>query len=236
MHLLRPLLAACLALCVPFSTARGGEINTLTAEESAAGWKLLFDGKTLAGWQPIGKAELPTKGWIVQDGSIFHAKGGGGGDIVTVEQFGSFELTWEWKIGAAGNSGVKYCLPNAAKNTGFEYQLLDDQKHPDGKRANHQTAALYDLIEPGPERKVKPVGEWNQSRLLASGAHVEHWLNGVKILEFDMGSDDMKARIAKSKYRNVPNFGEVTKSPILLQDHSDEVAFRNLKVRTLETK
>ena len=233
----RSLLAASLAL-LPFFSARGDESNTLTAGESAAGWKLLFDGKTLNGWQPIGKSGLPTKGWIVQDGAIFHAKAAGGGDLVTVEHYGDFELTWEWRIGAAGNSGVKYNLSDPADNLGFEYQLIDDEKHPDGTRGgrSHQTAALYDLIEPAAERKVKPVGEWNQSRLVVQGAHVEHWLNGVKTVEFDMGSDDLKARIAKSKYKKVANFGVKTKSPILLQDHGDEIAFRNLKLRVPAAK
>ena len=234
----RSLLAASLALLAPLFAASGEETNTLTAGESAAGWKLLFDGKTLAGWQALGKPGASVKGWIVQDGAIFHGKAAGGGDIVTVEHFGDFELTWEWKIGAAGNSGVKYNLPNPADNLGFEYQLIDDEKHPDGTRGgrSHQTAALYDLIEPAAERKVKPVGEWNQSRLVVQGAHVEHWLNGVKTVEFDMGSDDLKARIAKSKYKGVANFGVKTKSPILLQDHGDEVAFRNLKLRVPAAK
>ena len=234
----RSLLPASLALLVPFFSALGDEINTLTAGESAAGWKLIFDGKTLDGWQPIGKTGVPTKGWIVQDGAIFHGKAAGGGDIVTVEHFGDFELTWEWKIGAVGNSGVKYNLPNPADNIGFEYQLIDDERHPDGVRGgrSHQTAALYDLIEPAAERKVKPVGEWNQSRLVVQGAHVEQWLNGMKTVEFDMGSDDLKARIAKSKYKGVANFGVKTKSPILLQDHGDEIAFRNLKLRVPAAK
>ncbi len=234
----RSVLAASLALLAPLFAARGDEANTLTAVESAAGWKLLFDGKTLAGWQPIGKTGVPAKGWIVQDGALFHAKAAGGGDIVTVEHYGDFELTWEWKIGAAGNSGVKYNLPDPADNIGFEYQLIDDEKHPDGVRGgrSHQTAALYDLIEPAAERKVKPVGEWNQSRLVVQGAHVEQWLNGVKIVEFEMGSDDLKARIAKSKYKNAAHFGVKTKSPILLQDHGDEIAFRNLKLRAPAAK
>ena len=229
----RPLLAACLALLAPLIVALGDESNTLTTGESAAGWKLLFDGRTLHGWQPIGKPGVPAKGWIVQDGAIFHGQAAGGGDIVTVEHFEDFELVWEWKIGAVGNSGVKYNLPDPAQNIGFEYQLIDDEKHPDGLRGgrSHQTAALYDLIEPAPERKVKPVGEWNQSRLLVQGAHVEQWLNGVKTVEFDMGSDDLKARIAKSKFKKVAHFGVKTKSPILLQDHGDEIAFRNLKLR-----
>ena len=215
-----------------------GEPNTLTDAEKSAGWKLLFDGRTLDGWQPIGKAGAPVAGWVVKEGVLFHAKAAGGGDIVTAEHFEDFELTWEWKIGEVGNSGLKYNLPNAAKGLGFEYQLIDDEKHPDGIRGGklHQTAALYDLIEPSAERRVKPVGEWNESRLVVKGDHVEHWLNGVKTVEFDCGSDDIKARIAKSKYKGAANFGVKTKSQILLQDHGDEVSFRNLKVRVPAAK
>ncbi len=215
-----------------------GDFNTLTDAEKGAGWKLLFDGRTLDGWQPIGQAGAPIKGWVVQDGVIFHAKAAGGGDIVTVENFGDFELTWEWKIGFAANSGVKYELPDATKGVGFEYQLLDDENEPDGKRGGrlHQTGSLYDLIEPPAEKKVSPIGEWNSSRLVVKGSHVEQWLNGAKTVEFDMGSDDLKARIAKSKYAKLPGFGEKTKSPILLQDHGGEIAFRAIKLRVLAEK
>ena len=207
--------------------------NTLSDAEKAAGWKLLFDGKTNAGWVALGKTAFPDKGWTVVDGTLVHAKGGGGGNIVTAEAYENFEFVWEWKIGEVGNSGVKYNLVDPAKDLGFEYQLIDDEKHPDGIRGGklHQTAALYDLIEPSAERKVKPVGEWNESRLVVNGAHVEQWLNGVKTVEFEMGSDDLKARIAKSKYAKIANFGVKAKSAILLQDHGDEIAFRNLKLR-----
>lgn len=229
-----PITAALSLLAAAFA----GEPNTLTDAEKSAGWKLLFDGQTLGGWQPIGKAGAPVAGWVVKDGVLFHAKGAGGGDIVTAESYGDFELTWEWRIGAVGNSGVKYNLLNAAKGLGFEYQLLDDEKHPDGSRGGklHQTAGLYDLIEPAAERKVNPVGEWNESRLVVRGDHVEHWLNGVKTVEFDCGSDDLKARIAKSKYKGAANFGVKTKSPILLQDHGDEVSFRSVKLRVIDAK
>jgi len=215
-----------------------GEPNTLSADEKSAGWKLLFDGKTFDGWQPIGKAGVPIKGWVVQDGAIFLAKGAGGGDIVTVEQFGDFELTFEWKIAEGGNSGLKYNLINPAKAVGFEYQLLDDDKHPDGRArgTRRQSGALYDLIEPSADRKVKPVGEWNESRIVVKGAHVEQWLNGVKSVEFDFGSDDLKERIAGSKYKGMANFGVKSKSPILVQDHHDEASFRSLKVRVLDAK
>ena len=215
-----------------------GEPGTLTDAEKAAGWKLLFDGKTSAGWVAIGKTEFPTQGWSIADGTLFHAKAGGGGDIVTEEQYENFELTWEWKIGFAANSGVKYNLPVATKNVGFEYQLLDDDNEPDGKRGGrlHQTAGLYDLIEPPEDKKINPIGEWNASRILVQGNHVEHWLNGAKTVEFEIGSDDLKERIAKSKYAKVAGFGEKTKSPILLQDHGGEITFRSLKLRVLDAK
>ena len=209
--------------------------NTLTTDEQAAGWRLLFDGKTTAGWRAIGKDEFPAKGWVVEDGVLKHISKGGGGDIVTGEDFENFELSWEWKIGEAGNSGVKYNLPDRNKNIGCEYQLIDDEKHPDGVRGgkSHQTAGLYDLIEPA-DRKTKPVGEWNSSRLVVKSSHVEHWLNGVKTVEFELGSEELKARIAKSKYKKVPGFGEKVKGPILLQDHEDEISFRSIKLRVLK--
>jgi hypothetical protein len=209
--------------------------NTLTDSEKAAGWKLLFDGKTNAGWVALGKSEFPA-GWAVEDGLLKRTTGGG--DIVTKESYENFELTWDWNIGKAGNSGVKYNLPNPAKNVGFEYQLLDDLNHPDGIKGGrlHQTGGLYDLIEPPADKKLNPPGEWNSSRIVVKGNHVEHWLNGTKTVEFEIGSDDLKARIAKSKYAKVPKFGEKTSSPILLQDHGDAVSFRSVKLRVLSGK
>jgi hypothetical protein len=210
------------------------EPNTLTDAEKAEGWKLLFDGKTTQGWVGIGKTEFPAKGWVIADGALHLEKGGGGGDIVTREHFENFELIWEWKIGPVGNSGLKYNLPDPKKGVGFEYQMIDDENHPDGVRGGklHQTAALYDLLEPAGDRKANAVGSWNQSRVVLRGNHVEQWLNGAKTVEFELGSDALKAAIAKSKFKSVPNFGVKTKSPILLQDHGDEVSVRNIKIRT----
>jgi len=212
--------------------------NTLTDEEKSAGWKLLFDGKTTNGWVAIGTTAFPEQGWSVVDGTLFHAKAGGGGDIVTADKYENFELTWDWKIGFAANSGVKYNLPKADKNIGFEYQLLDDDNEPDGKRGGrlHQTGSLYDLIEPPADKIIKPIGEWNSSRLVVKGNHVEEWLNGAKTVEFEIGSDDLKARIAKSKYAKVAGFGDKIASPILLQDHGGEIAFRDIKLRVLDAK
>jgi hypothetical protein len=208
--------------------------NTLTAAEKAAGWKLLFDGTSTAGWLGLGGKQFPAAGWIVADGTLARTKGGG--DIVTAEAYENFEFAWEWKIAKGGNSGVKYNLPDPKKNVGFEYQMLDDANHPDGKRggALHQTAGLYDLLPPAAEKKPNPPGEWNASRIVVAGNKVEHWLNGAKTVEFEIGSEALKAAIAASKYAKIAKFGEKTKSPILLQDHGDEVAFRSLKLRVLE--
>ena len=226
------LLSSFLALTAVAAFA-ADEPNTLTAAEKAAGWRLLFDGKTIAGWVAIGKDEFPGKGWAVEEGTLHHTKGGG--DLVTREMFASFELVWEWKIAQAGNSGVKFNLPDSKKNIGFEYQLLDDAGHPDGQIGGrlHQTAGLYDLIEPPADKKINPVGEWNSSRIVVQGNHVEQWLNGAKTVEFEMGSDALKAAIAKSKFKAIPGFGEKTKSPLLLQDHGDEIWFRSIKIHVL---
>ncbi len=234
---MRALIPQISALLFCAAIANAGEPNKLTEQESAAGWKLLFDGTSTAGWVGIGTTEFPAKGWSASDGTLRHEKGGGGGDLVTAQNHLNFELSWEWKIGEAGNSGVKYNLPNPAKNVGFEFQMLDDAKHPDAKRGTiHQTGALYDLIEPDAARKTKPAGEWNQSRLLVDGAHVEQWLNGAMTLSFEIGSPDLLERVAKSKYAKVNGFGIKTSSPILLQDHGDEVVFRDLKIRDLPAK
>ncbi|MEY5012076.1 MAG: hypothetical protein RLZZ253_3215 [Verrucomicrobiota bacterium] len=222
------------ALC---STAflHAADPNTLSPEEKQAGWRLLFDGKSTSGWQALGGKPFPETGWSVRDGSIVLAKGSKVPDIVTAEQFLNFEFSWDWKIAHAGNSGVKYNLPDPAKNLGFEYQMLDDANHPDGVKNGtlHQTASLYDLLQPAPERKVKPVGEWNSSRIVVNGSHAEHWLNGTRTVSFEIGSPEMQKAVAGSKYRSVPKFGEKIASPLLLQNHGDAVEFRNLKIRPI---
>ena len=214
------------------------EPNTLTSEEKTAGWRLLFDGKTTAGWRALGKQDFPAKGWVVADGTLKHEKGGGGGDIVTTEHFNDFELSWEWRIQPGGNSGLKYNLPDPAKGVGCEYQLLDDVKHADATRhgATRQTGGLYDVLPPAADKKLNPAGEWNTSRILVRGNHVEHWLNGVKTVQFEFGSEALKAAIAESKFKGMAGWGVKTKSPILLQDHGDEASFRSMKIRLLESK
>ncbi len=160
--------------------------DQLTDQEKAAGWRLLFDGKTTEGWRTFKKQTFPATGWIVEDGWL-HCQGKGGGDIISNAEFGDFELQWEWKIAPGGNSGVKYFVTetrNAA--LGHEYQMIDDEREPDAISAGgkHVTASFYDVLKPTVHPPTKPPGEINQSRILVKGNHVEHWLNGVKVLEY----------------------------------------------------
>ena len=228
----------CLALSIFTLSASGAEPNTVTDAEKADGWKLLFDGKTTTGWTGVGGKPFPAKGWTVIDGALHHAKGGGGGDIVTADAYEDFELSWEWKIGEGGNSGLKYNLPDPSKGVGFEYQLLDDTKHPDAKQhdGTRTTGSLYDVIAPAADKKLNPAGEWNASRVIVKGNRVEQWLNGAKTVEFEMGSDALKAAIAGSKFKSNPAFGVKSKSPILIQDHGDEISLRAMKIRALSAK
>ncbi|HEY6208780.1 MAG TPA: DUF1080 domain-containing protein [Gemmatimonadales bacterium] len=224
--------------------------NELTAAERAAGWRLLFDGRTLTGWRGLGYDSVPTAHWKVTDRAIEKIASGNvpkladgqpahGGDLMTVDSFGDFELAFEWKVAPGANSGVKYNVseqlsmsqaPNHAA-LGFEYQILDDDRHEDGKLPSHRAGALYDLIAPNARKQLRPVGEWNQSRIVFRGRHGEHWLNGEKIVEFDLGTPRMDSLIAASKYRSIPGFADRREGHIVLQDHGDEAYFRSIKVR-----
>jgi hypothetical protein len=209
--------------------------NQLSAEEKAAGWKLLFDGQTPKGWHSFKRETFPAKGWVVEDGWL-HCLGKEGGDILSDGEYEQFELQWDWKLEPTGNSGVKYfVLESRSSALGHEYQMLDDQLNPDGKVASgkHVTASFYDVLKPTISPPTKPMGEINHSRIVVKGNHVEHWLNGVKVLEYECGSEEVKAAVAESKFKNVSGFGNCVKGHLLLQDHHSNVWFRNIKIRDL---
>ncbi len=225
------------AIALPAVAGAQAQGAAQPAAKAGDGWVQLFDGKSLDGWRGYKKTDATGTRWAVKDGLLCITPGDGSDtrgqlDIVTTKTWPSFELAWEWRVAAGGNSGVKYfVLEDRDAAIGHEYQIIDDAKHKDAQIGPHrQTAALYDVL-PAANRPVKPAGEWNQSRVLVKGAHVEHWLNGTKVLEYELGSDALKAAIAKSKFKDVPRFGTIQNGHILLQDHGDAVCYRNLKLR-----
>ena len=222
-------LACSAAACTP---AGGQAPNTLTAADRAAGWRLLFDGRTMAGWRGFKQTAVPD-GWTVVDGAITRV--GSGGDIVTTQQFKNFELTIEWNVAPGGNSGIFYRASEddeAIYWTAPEMQVLDDAKHPDGKSRLTSAGANYELHE-APSGIVKPAGQWNQARLIVNGRHVEHWLNGVRLLQYELYSPDWEMRVHGSKFAPHPRYGRNAEGFIGLQDHGDRVAYRNIKIRIL---
>jgi len=206
--------------------------NTLTPAERAAGWRLLFDGKTTAGWRGFKMDSMPA-GWQVVNGALTRVAAAG--DIVTREPFRDFELSLEWNVAPGGNSGVFYRASEddeAIYWTAPEMQVLDDARHPDGK--SRLTAAGSDFgLYPAPAGVVKPAGEWNLVRLVARGHHVEHWLNGVKVVEYELLSPEWEAKVKASKFAPHPRYGRNAAGYIGLQDHGDRVAYRDIKVRVL---
>jgi hypothetical protein len=214
---------------------RAAELNQLTGEEKAAGWKLLFNGKDLSGWRQYGKQMPPGEGWQVQDGILKKIAKKRGGDIIHTNKFDDFELYWEWRVEPKANNGIKYLVTEARSNgPGHEYQMIDDAEGDDAKSAKRRTASFYDVLPPAEPKPLKKAGEWNSSRVLIKGNHVEHWLNGAKVLEYELGSDELKAAIAQSKFKNARGFGEKIRGHIMLTDHGDEAWFRNIMARELK--
>jgi len=221
-------------------------INDLTPNEKEEGWKLLFDGKTTSEWRGAQKENFPESGWSIgKDGSLTILAAGGeesaaGGDIVTVNEYSDFELMVDVRLTPSANSGIKYYVTEDEKTAGsaigLEYQILDDKLHPDaeeGRNGNRTMASLYDLIPASSGKYVCQIGQWNMVRIISKNNHVEHWLNGSKVLEYERGSEDFRNLVAKSKYRIWKNFGEAESGHILLQEHGSEVSFRNIKIREL---
>ena len=212
--------------------------NTLTAQEKKDGWKLLFDGKTTAGWRNFNSSKAGP-GWKVQNGELYLDKtvNEGRGDILTDAEYENYEFTIEWKIDACGNSGVIFNVVEDPKYeatyvTGPEMQVLDNACHPDAKIIKHRAADLYDLISSSAE-PVKPAGEWNMAVIRSDNGKMEFWLNGTKVVEFTMHDAKWDEMVAASKFKTMPDFGKAHKGHIALQDHGDSVWYRNIKIREL---
>ena len=221
----------CLLLLLSFAGS-----NTTWAQTKTKNGISLFDGKTLNGWRNSQRDTLPDKGWYVKNSElIFDPAKGHGSDIITTHSFKNFDLTTQFKISEGGNSGIKYfLLPNTS--LGCEYQVIDDSRHADAKlgiNGNRKTGALYDIMPADSGKPYKPAGKWNTARIVVKGNLVQHWLNGVKILEYERGSEAFKQAISKSKFNTTNGFAEAASSPILLQAHGDKVSYRNIKIKEL---
>lgn len=220
--------------------------NTLTKKEKKAGWVLLFDGKTTNGWKSARGTEFPAKGWHVADGELVVEKAegeeaGNGGDIITDRKYSNFMLSVDFKITPGANSGIKYFVnpevnnPEVGSSIGCEFQILDDTLHPDAKlgvKGNRKLGSLYDLI-PAPETKPYRPGEWNTAMVVVDGSKVQHILNGTTIVEYERNTQEWNALVAYSKYKNWKDFGNFESGYILLQDHGDEVHYKNIKIKEL---
>jgi hypothetical protein len=219
-------------LCV---TAIVFSTNAADKPSKSRQWEILFDGSSVEKWRGFKRDSFPEKAWKIEHGMLKTIPGGEVVDIITKEKYADFELELEWKISPAGNSGIIYRVSEdfpQTYNSGVEYQVLDDAKHADGKKPQTTAGAVYALIEPK-GKKLKTVGKWNKTRLVAKGPHVEHWLNGNLVAEYDAGSQQFKDLIAASKFSKMPGFAKQSSGHIALQNHRDEVWYRNIRIRRL---
>jgi hypothetical protein len=212
-----------------FASAAGGQ----AVKPACTPWRDLFDGKSNAGWRGFKKEAFPDKGWEVVEGCLHVKKGGGGGDIITAQQFADFEVRFEWKVAPGANSGIMYRVTEDEATpwrTGPEYQILDDEKHPDGRDAKTSAGSLYAIYAPE-GKALKPVGEFNEARIVIYRNRVEHWLNGKRVVAYDLDGEEFKAKVKASKFSAMPAYGTRDRGHIALQDHGDDVWYRNIRIR-----
>ncbi|TSJ43653.1 DUF1080 domain-containing protein [Mucilaginibacter corticis] len=233
------LLIALMGIALSPAFSQKAKDNTLTKKETNQHWKLLFDGLTTTGWINGDGSQVTAApgGWVIADGALTLKKDAKGGDIYTADEYGDFEFSADFNIEPGTNTGIKYFYYKYDKggNLGCEFQIIDDVLGEDNKQANHLLGSLYDVLPPvEANKKVNPPGKWNTIRIVAKGKNVQHWVNGVKVLEYTRGSKEYLDGVAKSKFSKVePVFGMVDKGRIQLQDHHGPVAFKNIKVRVL---
>ncbi len=232
--------AALLVACSASSKTQEGttSVNTLSKNEKSGGWQLLFDGQSKAGWH-VYNNKTDGAAWVVEDGTLHlnPQEGKGGGDIVTEKEYENFHLKLDWKLEPGGNSGVIFYSKEDPKykygwETGPEIQVLDNERHPDAKIIKHRSCDLYDLISSSPE-VTKPAGEWNQLEIISNKGNFQVHMNGTKVLETTLWDDNYRALIAKSKFRNMPDFGKFQKGKLSLQDHGNKVWYKNVKIKEL---
>ena len=226
-------LSVCAVLAASVAPLLAGD---LTPAEKASGWRMLFDGETWEGWRGYRKDAPPEKGWVIEDGSLHVRAGGGGGDIVTEEIFEDFEFSLEFKVASAANSGIIYRVDESRPYpwmTGPEYQILDDVASPENQFPSHTVGSVYDLYIAAENKPRRLAGEWNTARIRIEDGVVKHFLNGMKVAQYDMHSDAWKQKIAQSKFRDMEGFGLQEKGRIALQDHGNDVWYRNIKIRDL---
>jgi hypothetical protein len=220
----------------PSDDYESAEMEDSMANAAEETWMVLFDGTSTDAFRGFNRETLPSS-WMIEDGTLAYVPGGSdGGDIVTRDRFSDFELELEWKISEAGNSGIIYRATeefDAPWMTGPEYQILDNLKHPDARQGGDRLAGANYDVHPADPRAVSAVGDWNSTRIVANGPHVEHWLNGNKVVSYELYSDDWTARVADSKWVNHPEYGKRLEGHIALQDHGDRVWFRNIRIKRL---
>ncbi len=239
MRILPPLVTLAAISC---SMAISAQLNTLTPQETKAGWQMLWDGKTMTGWHSAQGANVPVKGVRIENGVLtLPVSKDHEGDLVTDGVYTNFELLVDYRLVTGANSGIKYFVNDAVNQkhgsvVGFEYQLLDDNVHPDarlGRNGDRKTASLYDILPATANKPYRSPGEWSTAKIVVRGTHGEHWLNGLKVLDYDRNSPEFRNALALSKFHDIQGFGDASDGHLLLQDHGDEVSFRNIKIRML---